>query len=298
MVWRNDSAKPFNQLTFCMKSDINKTSIWKRLRHTYRISIINEKTLSEHGHLRVSVWGGIILLAIVFLLSWLLFSLVIAFTPMRNYLPGYSGNIRHQLMEESAKIDSMGTNLELQRQYLNVITQAIAGEMPTDSIQSLDSMQIIAKEELLTTKSKNEEDFIAQYEANEKDNLQLFEAVISANTSHTNNFIAPTHGAITQTFSPTNNQYGVTISTYSSKSAVAVLDGTIIHNAYEINNTYSVIIQHAQFTSIYQGLEQPTKQIGDNVTVGQVIGLIKDQKLQFQLWQNGKPVNPQDYIVF
>lgn len=217
---------------------------------------------------------------------------------MRNYLPGYSGNIRHQLMEESAKIDSMGSNLELQRQYLNVITQAIAGEMPTDSIQSLDSMQIIAKEELLTTKSKNEEDFIAQYEANEKDNLQLFEAVISANTSHTNNFIAPTHGAITQTFSPTNNQYGVTISTYSSKSAVAVLDGTIIHSAYEIDNTYSVIIQHAQFTSIYQGLEQSTKQIGDNVTVGQVIGLIKDQKLQFQLWQNGKPVNPQDYIVF
>ena len=95
------------------------------MRHEYRISIINEKTLAEHGHLKLTVWGAIVLLTVIFLVSWLLFSLVILFTPIRNYLPGYSENIRQQLIEESTLVDSLGTSLELQRQYLNTLTQVI-----------------------------------------------------------------------------------------------------------------------------------------------------------------------------
>ena len=150
-----------------------------RLRNKYRISIINEETWAEHGHLHLSGWGAIALLGVIFLLSLALFSLVILYTPIRHYLPGYSENIRYQLMEESARVDSLGTNLELQRQYLNIISQVVAGKASQDTIQSLDSMQIIMREELLLAKSQATADFIAQYEAEEKDNLQLFEPVFS-----------------------------------------------------------------------------------------------------------------------
>ena len=109
-----------------MKDD-KTVSLWQRMRNEYRISIINDKTLAEHSHIRLSVWGGIVLLALVFIVSWLLFSLIILLTPIRHYLPGYSEDIRQQLMEKSVIVDSLGTSLELQRNYLNTLTQVIAG---------------------------------------------------------------------------------------------------------------------------------------------------------------------------
>lgn len=124
-------------------------------------------------------------IALLFLLSLVLFSLVILYTPIRNYLPGYSENIRQQLVEESARVDSLGTSLELQRQYLNVIKQVMAGEVQSDTVQSLDSMQIIMREQLLEAKSEATAEFIAQYEAKEKDYLQLFDI---ANTTPTVSF--------------------------------------------------------------------------------------------------------------
>jgi murein DD-endopeptidase MepM/ murein hydrolase activator NlpD len=213
-------------------------------------------------------------------------------------MPGYSVNIRHQLMEESAKVDSLVTSLELQRQYLNVITQVVAGEVSSDTIQSIDSMQLIMREKLLVAKSEVTADFIAQYESSEKDNLQLFETVLSANTSHPSNFFAPIHGAVTTPFSTKDRKYAITISSYGNKNASSTLDGTIISVLYGVNSQYSVIIQHTQFTSIYHGIQQPTKRVGDTVKAGEVIGVIKDNTLGFELWKNGQPINPEEFIVF
>jgi lipoprotein NlpD len=278
-------------------SDSSKfKQFWTRLRNKYRISIINEGTWAEHGHIHLSAWRVIVLLSIVVIITTVLSFLVILYTPIRNFLPGYSENIRHQLMEESARVDSLGTSLELQRQYLNIITQVVAGEVSSDTVQSLDSMQLIMREELLEAKSQATADFMAQHEAKERDNLQLFEAVQSPHTSHLSEFFAPIHGAITQAYTPSSN--GIKISSYGNKNVSSTLDGTILHIQYDLNNSYTIIVQHLQFISKYTGLEQTVKQVGQTVKAGEVIGLLKDQQLGFELWKNGQSVNPEEFIVF
>lgn len=278
-------------------SDSSKfKQFWTRLRNKYRISIINEGTWAEHGHIHLSAWRVIVLLSIVVIITTVLSFLVILYTPIRNFLPGYSKNIRHQLMEESARVDSLGTSLELQRQYLNIITQVVAGEVSSDTVQSLDSMQLIMREELLEAKSQATADFMAQHEAKERDNLQLFEAVQSPHTSHLSEFFAPIHGAITQAYTPSSN--GIKISSYGNKNVSSTLDGTILHIQYDLNNSYTIIVQHLQFISKYTGLEQTVKQVGQTVKAGEVIGLLKDQQLGFELWKNGQSVNPEEFIVF
>jgi lipoprotein NlpD len=278
-------------------SDSSKfKQFWTRLRNKYRISIINEGTWAEHGHIHLSAWRVIVLLSIVVIITTVLSFLVILYTPIRNFLPGYSENIRHQLMEESARVDSLGTSLELQRQYLNIITQVVAGEVSSDTVQSLDSMQLIMREELLEAKSQATADFMAQHEAKERDNLQLFEAVQSPHTSHLSEFFAPIHGAITQAYTPSSN--GIKISSYGNKNVSSTLDGTILHIQYDLNKSYTIIVQHLQFISKYTGLEQTVKQVGQTVKAGEVIGLLKDQQLGFELWKNGQSVNPEEFIVF
>ena len=113
-----------------MSEEKKKISLWQRLQFKYRISVLNEQTLAEKMYIRLNGIGAIVVVAVLFLLTMGLFSLVILYTPVKNYLPGYSEDIRQNLMKESARLDSIGTSLELQRQYLTVIKQVVAGELP------------------------------------------------------------------------------------------------------------------------------------------------------------------------
>lgn len=279
-------------------SETEKTTIWQRLRSKHRISIINESTLAERWYMHLSAWGAIVALGAIFLLALALFSLVILYTPIRHYLPGYSEDIRHQLMEESTRVDSLGTSLELQRQYLKVIQQVVAGEVQSDTVQKLDSMQIIMREQLLEAKSEATAEFLAQYEAKEKDNLLLFENISQPHTLHLTNLHAPVHGIITQPFAPTENRYHILILPTNNKAASAVLDGTIVHCVYQIKHGYTIVMQHEQYVSIYHGLEKALKQVGQQVRAGEVLGIIGADGLGFELWMKGQAINPEERIVF
>ena len=278
-----------------MAEDKKKKTLWKKLREKYRISVLDESTLTEHLHVRLNGWGAVVVSALLFLLTLGLFSLVILYTPVKNYLPGYSEDIRQQLIGESARVDSLRTTLGLQRQYLDVIKQVMVGEVHTDTVQSLDSMFIITREQLLEVKSEATEEFIAQYEAKEKDNLQLFNIT---NTIPVLSFFRPAHGVILQSFSEQGNRYGVVIQTPDNENVTAVLAGTVVSVNYEIGNTYSLVLQHTNYLSIYRNTTKVLKKVGDAVQEGESIAIMGNQPLEFELWQNGNAINPEEVIAF
>ncbi len=272
-----------------------KNSLWRKLRKQYRISVLDNNTLAEHMHIHLNGWGAIVVAAVLFLLTMGLFSLMILYTPIKNYLPGYSEDIRHQLIEESTRLDSLGTSLELHRQYLDIIKQIMVGEVQTDTIQHVDSMFIITKEQLLEAKSEATQEFIAQYEAKEKDNLQLFYV---ANTTPVLSFFRPAHGVILQSFSEKEQRYGVLIQTPENENVTAVLAGTVMYVNYEIGNTYSMMVQHQNYLSIYRNITKVLKHVGDAVEAGETIAIMGNQALMFELWQAGTAINPEEVIAF
>lgn len=278
-------------------NETKKTTLWQRLREKYRISVVNEKTLAERWYLHLSGWGAIVITGLLFVITLVLFSLVILYTPIRNYLPGYSENIRQQLVEESTRIDSLGTSLEMQRQYLGIIKQVMAGEVHSDTVQSLDSMQIIMREQLLEAKKEATEEFIAQYEEKEKNNMQLFAGNTNQNIPITV-FFVPIHGAITQHFSIQKKQYGILISTMDNENVASVLNGVVMYVNCEINNVHTIIIKHTDYMSIYRGLKRPLKQIGERVQAGECIGIAREGQLGYELWKNDLAVDPEKLIAF
>lgn len=265
------------------------------LRNKYRFSVLEETTLTEHFHVRLSGWSALITVAILFVLTLAIFSLVILFTPVRHYLPGYSEDIRQQLIEETARVDSLSMSLELQRQYLDVVKQVVAGEVHSDTVQSLDSMQIIMREELLEAKNEATEEFIAQYESKERDIMQLFDI---SNTAPVISFFRPANGSILQPFSDKEQRYGVAIQTPHNENVTAVLAGTVVHVNYEIDNTYSVVVQHTSYISIYRSLAKVMAHVGDYVQAGESLAITSDQPLWFELWHNGQALNPEKVIAF
>lgn len=266
------------------------------MRDKHRISILDENTWTEQWSAHLSGWGAIVLLAVMFLLTLGLFSLVILYTPIRNYLPGYSENIRKQLVLESARVDSIQTSLDMQRQYLDVMKQVVAGEVQSDTVQRLDSMQLIMREQLLEAKNEATAEFIAQYESKERDNLQLFDV---QNTTPMLTFFRPAHGVVVEHFSVEEQRFGVALQTPKHENITAVLAGTVVFVNYEIGNTYTVMVQHTTYLSMYRQVGKVLKPVGSNVQAGESIAIAADEKpLWFELWQNGKAVNPEEVIAF
>ncbi|MBR6508268.1 MAG: M23 family metallopeptidase [Paludibacteraceae bacterium] len=274
-----------------------RDSFWKRLMYKYRLSILNEDTFTEIWHTRLSRMSVFVLLTLSFFVTLGIYSLLIFYTPIRNVLPGYSESIRQRLVDETVRVDSLSATLSVQTQYISVIRDIMAGEVKSDTVKSLDSLQVIQREKLLAeAKSEATQEFMAQYEAKEKDNLQLFDV---KQVSPVVTFFRPAHGVVMEHYLPENKQFGVAIQTPKNENATSVLPGTILLVEYQINNTYTMVLEHNNYISIYRNLEKPLKRVGDVVKEGESIGIASENELlRFELWRRGESVNPEEVIVF
>lgn len=273
-----------------------KQTFWQRIRIRRRIVILDEHTLRELHNFRLSVLGITTVLVTMFIITIVVLSLLITHTDLRTLLPGYDENMRQTLLDESMRVDSLHNVVVMQRKYLDVIRDITAGEIKSDTVQSLDSMQLIFQEELMAAKREATEDFVAQYESKEKDNLALFD--IQSTTPILTIFV-PAHGVIAQHYDPRQGMNGVTIQTHDKENICACLAGNIIMVNKEWNDVYTIVIQHANYTSIYRNLNVVTRSVGDQLKAGTTIGIVnKEGLLQFELWKEGLSINPEEVIAF
>jgi murein DD-endopeptidase MepM/ murein hydrolase activator NlpD len=235
-------------------------------------------------------------LTVVFILLLGLLSVLIVYTPIRNVLPGYSASIRQQLVDQSARVDSMQTTLALQRRYLDAIKQVAAGEIPTDSVQRLDSLQVVQRAELLEGKSEAVEEFVARYEEKEHGQLMMLDP---QSTAPVQVLVRPVRGVVTRHADMTLHDYGVQVRAAKNEAVAAVLRGTVVYMDRELDNTWTVVLQHVRYVSTYRHLNSVFKTIGARVEAGDALGTTNgEQDVVFELWKGGEPVNPEEVIVW
>lgn len=281
-----------------MEEQKKKNTIWQRMRDKYRIVVVSEKTLGETFHFRLSLLNLVLLFTAMTLVTLLLFGLFIWFTPLRNYLPGNTQTIRERLVEQNARLDSLQDVLHFQDEYLDVVKSVIAGEIEPDSIHAgIDSMYIMNKEQLLSEGSVVIDEFLADYEARGKDNLSLFDQATQQSGMQT--LFRPVAGAVVDHFNPEGYQ-GVRIRTTRDQHVDAVLGGTVVSATYTVQDGWTLILQHdADYLSIYSRVARPLHRTGEYVRAGESIGLASEADLLgFQLWRNGKAVDPETVINF
>ncbi len=275
----------------------NADSFWQRLKRRYRISVMNEDTLGEVWHFRLSKMGMFLWFIILFLLTFSLLALLVWLTPLRNYLPGYNANIRQELITEINRIDSLQNHLNLQNEYLSIIRNVVSGEVRSDSVEPLDSLALRQKAQLLEEPSAVTEEFISTYESKGKDHLTMFDATINTPVY---TLFRPARGTIQQHYRPQEGENGISILTPPHETVCTVLSGTIVYAVQSLNQNWVVVIQHeGDYLSVYKQLEKPFHKIGDSVDAGEAIAIVGEERLlQFELWQKGTAINPEDIIAF
>ncbi|EJW99540.1 peptidase, M23 family [gut metagenome] len=280
-----------------------KKAIWKDIKFKYRLTIINENTLEEVVNLHVSKLNGVSVLLSVLTVLFLTTTLIITLTPLRNYLPGYmNSEIRAQVVENALRADSLQLLVERQNLYIMNIQDIFKGEVNTDSIHSMDSLTVLRSDSLME-RTQRETAFRKQYEETEKYNLTNITARTDADGLI---FFRPTQGMVSTPYDVEKQHFGTDIAANPGESVLAVLDGTVILSTYTAENGYLIEVQHSHnFVSVYKHCGLLLKKAGESVKAGEAIATVgtADERntgphLHYELWHQGKAINPEQFILF
>lgn len=285
------------------KTRRGRKAFWHNIKFKYKLTIINENTLEEVVGIHVSKLNGLSVLLSACTVIFLIAAAIIAFTPLRNYLPGYmNSEVRSQIVANALRADSLQAALERQGRYVMNIQDILSGQVKADTVQSIDSLTNLRAEKLME-RSKKEEEFRKQYEEKERYNLT---AVTDVRDAAGLIFYRPLRGVMSAGFNPEKRHFGIDLTASPNESILAALDGTVIMAAYTAEWGYVIQIQHPQnFISVYKHCGSLMKREGEQVKGGEVIALVGkstedgDQPhLHFELWHRGNPTNPEKYVVF
>lgn len=286
-----------------MRKKKTSMAFWKNIKFKYKLTITDENTLEEMASLRLSKLNGISILLSTLILLFTIAAIIIAFTPLRNYLPGYmNSEVRTMVVENALRADSLLEAIQKQNLYIMNIQDIFHGRVQVDSIHSIDSLTQL-REDSLMQRTQHETEWRKQYEEREKYNLN---DLGTRSAIEGISFYCPTRGMVITPFDTENQHFGVDIAAPEGSSIQATLDGTVILNTYTADYGYVIALQHNQeLITIYKECGSLLKPMGENVKAGEAIALVGKNNnnetgphLHFEMWRKGKAINPENYIVF
>jgi len=288
-----------------MSKDKKKNSFWNRWRFKYRFVILNSENFEERLSFNISRLNVFLLSCVTITLLMGGTALVIAFSPLREYIPGYtSTNIRRQMVTLNHLSDSLNTELINRERYLQNIKNIIEGrDIDTNTSSSWKRMS--AQEEITVDRTPEDSLLREQVEAEEKFNF--FGTTNMDNQSVENLlFFVPVKGLVTQSFNIEDEHYGVDVVTKENELIKSTLSGVVVFSSWTSETGNVIAVQHENnLLSIYKHNSVLLKDQGERVVAGEAIAIIGNSgkwssgpHLHFELWYNNSPVNPEQYILF
>lgn len=279
-----------------------KKGLLKRLRNKYRLVVLNDETFEEKVSLKLSRLNVFLVLSTAAVLLVGSTILLVAFTPLREYIPGYaSTELRRKAVQLSVRTDSLQQVLAYNERYLQNIQNIINGK-PVDPVDRdlTDSTKVDGN---LSPNISDADSSLRKY-VEEEDKFNISNR---QNTSLTSlSFMAPVKGLVSSSFNQNVEHYGVDVTARKNTPIKACMSGTVIFADWTTETGYVLLIQHTQeIISVYKHCSALLKNEGDFVRTGEAIAIIGNSgentsgpHLHFELWHEGNPVNPESYISF
>ena len=236
---------------------------------------------------------------------------LVMFTPLRQLVPGYPTNaMRNQIVNNSLRLDSLEHEIRLRDKFIHNINNIITGG-DQEFIETETESNPPNYENITFTRS--EQDSLLRKQVEEEERFNFGMQIQSSKSSFSEEalisriqFFKPVEGVVSNKFSLNNNHFGIDIVVAPNGVVKSILDGTVIMAAWTYETGHVIQIQHtANIISIYKHNAELLKKTGDRVKVGDNIAIVGNSgeistgpHLHLEIWHNGIPVNPEDYIVF
>lgn len=281
-----------------------RKDIKRKLLHKYRLVILNESTFEEKisfklSRLNVFVTGSLCIIGLIGLTI-----LLIAFTPLREYIPGYSSTkLKRQATELTYKTDSLVNTLNYTNKYLDNIRMVLRGDIENTEINRDSLFEQFKIDPSSVDLNPIKEDSMLRAEVALEDKYNLFER-----NSDKSNLVLfpPLSGILSEYYNREKKHFAVDVVAPKDTPIKAVANGIVIFAEWTTETGYVIILEHKDgLLSVYKHNGSLSKSQGDIVRAGEVIASVGNTgefttgpHLHFELWDNGNPVNPLDFIDF
>lgn len=279
---------------------------WRQFSRKRRLSMLDATDNTEEWYTHISPAGLLAALLAFVLLVFILILSIVAYTPVLEFLPGYrveASRSRENLMQNIIRLDSMERMMNDMITYNNNIALIMEGKTPI--VRTLAGTDSIRSNKTLVMPSREDSLLRVQMEGTGPYSLSQNSAAASARK--TIEMIAPIEGIIIERFDIKRDNFGIRIAASPDTQIVAADDGAVVMSLWTPETGYIIHIQHNNNTiSIYKNLSKSHVTTGQRIKRGEIIGSNTevltdggDAKIfEFELWNNGKPVDPESYIVF
>tara|TARA_B100000965_G_C19561580_1_gene744732 strand:+ start:741 stop:1610 length:870 start_codon:yes stop_codon:yes gene_type:complete len=289
-----------------MEQEKKNKKLLKKLKHKYRLVILNDATFEERFSYRLSplnIFTLTLSLAVILMATVVV---VIVFTPLREYIPGYTDvSLREDLTKMVLKSDSLEHELNQNKIYLANISAILKGEDPASNDSLL--TDTISPSQIGNPALRSKEDSLLRDYVEREDSYSL-KSSSNANQNSNRNiyFFTPLKGSLTNSYDPTTDHFGVDVVAPKDEAIKATLDGTVISADWTVETGYVIHLQHKNdLISVYKHNSVLLKKTGDLVKAGEPIAIIGNSgeltsgpHLHFELWKAGIPLDPTKYVNF
>lgn len=288
-----------------MKKQTSRSKrIKKKLLSRYRLVILNEETFEEQLFFRLTRLNVIIISTFIFALLFTGTIALISYTPIKEYIPGYaSTKMRKQAAENAFKLDSLFNAYRQSNQQLGAIRKVLTGEVDIEELKenSLNPDTQNSLNRVISKRSKQDSLLRSLVEQEDK-----YSVALTTNSKVDFVLYPPATGSLSQAFDPVDKHYAVDIVLNENAPVKAVAEGTVVFSEWTADTGYVIIVEHPYgLLSAYKHNAALSKTQGETVAAGEVIATAGNTgeystgyHLHFELWSDGFPMNPENFIDF
>jgi len=302
---------------FFRRSGDDDRSLMKQLRDKYRLVIMNDETFEEVTSLKLSPLSVYIFLSSLVVGTAILMTLLIVYTPLKRYIPGY-GDIRRdaEIAELTTKVADLEDEVKAQRAYSDNFRKILVGdisEFTKEAVQKKGQPAVAADTASKTVVGRIGEDdqlraavASGTFSGNEPAPAGISTLLSREQPLEQQFFMPPVSGEVISVFDLQKKHYGLDVAAPKNTAVKAAADGVVISAGYTVETGYSIAIQHPNnVVTMYKHNSVLLKEAGSIIKAGEAIAIIGNSgentsgpHLHFELWHKGRPVNPSDYIHF
>ena len=281
-----------------------RKKIFQMLKDHYRLIIYNDSSIQTVWSIKLTPIKVLTLGSIGAILLILFTTVIIAYTPLRENIPGYpSAKVRQQIIYNYILVDSLENEIKNRDSYFEKIKTLFQGDVPLDESSTPSSG---LKTFDVKFKSSNADSIFQDKLLEEKLNLSISNNQKKLPSISNIHFFTPLRGLITNKFNTKTEHFAVDIVGSPNSRISSVLDGTVVFAGWTMNTGYSIYIQHENnLISAYKHNAELLKEVGDKVKAGDAIAIMGNSgelttgpHLHFELWHNGTALDPETYIDF
>lgn len=299
-----------------MPEENNQKKAWKeRIKETYRLVILKDDTLREVGSFRLTLLNLYILISSLLLTITLIIIALIIWTPLKTYVPGYA-NIHNntEFIRVNKRIQDLEKQIRAYEVYTNSFKRVLSGNPETtedineqhtfDTLEEIDLSRVY-EDELL----RQEVESRVNEDAEDTRTPQRVRSSVANNSDESLEkllLVPPLTGEISLDYQPGIKHYGIDILAPANTPVKSVLDGIVIVADWTLETGNTIGIQHNNnLVSFYKHNSALLKKVGASVKAGEAIAIIGNTgthsdgpHLHFELWHNGKNIDPRKLIQF